>query len=380
MVVRQFTFDSHLANQFMQFSYDLYRGDSRWIPPLWKRFAAQLSPGFFFYRKPGNHHQHLLVMGGKKVLARASAFVNGDLRDSDGTPVGSIGFFECVNDCDVAYLLLQSATQWLFDQGITRIWAPMNFDIWHGYRFMTRGFETDPFFPEPYNKPYYPDFVTKFGFSAKQSWNSFTLPDIASIKHLAERSARRYEQVIQKGYRFESFDVKDFNGSLHQMHSLLSRSFSGFLGYTPFHFSEFRDLFEPFRVALKPDFALLCHDRNNELVGFATSFLDLAPAIRSMNGSSSLFARWRFLRQATNVKRTVFYLAGVTPEESAKRSGLGRATMHRILQSTLEQGFSQIVFALIAEGNVVRGSFGGNGARPDREYTLYQLNRGEEQS
>lgn len=362
-----------MTDRFIQFGYDLYRGDPRWIPPLRDRLAAQLSPGFFFYEQPGTAHQHFLVTDGSRVLARASAFVNPALADSDGIPVGSIGFFECVNDYGSARTLLDSATRWLFDQGITRIWAPLNFDIWHGYRFMTRGFETAPFFPEPYNKPYYPDFLVRYGFTKRQTWNSFTLSQPSAIHELVQRSAPRYEQLTAKGYRFEPFDLDDFNGSLQTLHPLLLRSFSGFLGYTPIPLNEFTDLFGPFQLALHPKLGLFVYDPEHQLVGFALSFVDLAEAVRSMNGKSSLTTRLRFLRKARMSRRTMFYLAGATPEESVKRSGIGRATMHRILASTLNEGFTEVIFALIADGNIARGSFGGNAIAPDREYALFEL-------
>jgi hypothetical protein len=56
--------------------------------------------------------------------------------------------------------LLEHAIEWLREKhDLQRIWAPVNFDIWHGYRLMTRGFEEKTFYGEPYNKIYYPGFL-----------------------------------------------------------------------------------------------------------------------------------------------------------------------------------------------------------------------------
>jgi hypothetical protein len=83
--------------------------------------------------------------------------VNAAIRDEDGTAVGLIGFFECVEDPVVATVLLDAARDWLREEhGLQRIWGPMNFDIWHSYRFMTRGFDQVPFYGEPDNKACYP--------------------------------------------------------------------------------------------------------------------------------------------------------------------------------------------------------------------------------
>jgi hypothetical protein len=79
MHVRLFRFDASLVREFIEFGRALYLDDARWIPP---------------FRRT------------------------------------------------VATVPLDAARDWLRDQhGLRRIWGPMNFDIWHSYRFMTRGFD-----------------------------------------------------------------------------------------------------------------------------------------------------------------------------------------------------------------------------------------------
>ena len=376
MAMKHFTFDPVLTDAFVHFGCDLYRGDANWIPPLRKDLYAQLSPEFAFYRKPGNCHRHFLATSGRKVVGRISAMVNHDLKDEDGRRVGTIGFFECVDDYGVAEELLDSATQWLRNErGIDRIWAPMNFDIWHGYRLMTRGFSQKPFYGEPYNKPYYKDFFERYGFTSKQLWNSVEVNGHDALEKMIARGGERYQQLISRGYRFERFNIRRFTEEIHKLYPILTRSFCGFLGFTPISLKEFEQLFIRIRSAIHPRFFTFVYDESNVLAGFAAAYLDISDAIRAMKGEDHLIAKLRFISHVRQVNRILFYIAGMTPEEASKRSGLGRAGFYHIIRWVLAEGYDRMVIALMADGNPVRGLLRGNAVTAQRQYTLYELNQ-----
>lgn len=376
MAIKHFLFDPVLRDSFINFAYALYRGDSNWVPPLRKTLYAQLSMKFPFYQKPGNSHRHFLASVAGNVVGRISAMVNRDLRDEDGTPLGTIGFFECVDDYVVAEQLLDSATRWLrHEQGIDRIWGPINWDIWHGYRLMTRGFDQKVFPGEPYNKSYYQDFFERYGFSRKQQWNSLELNGRDVLQKLIAPGGPRYQQFLEKGYRFERFNTRRFRHDLRKLHSVLIPSFSRFLGFTPISYAEFERIYSPSRYAFHPSLFTFVYDDRNVLAGFAGAFLELSDAIRAMNGSDNSLAKIRFFLQRRRVNRILFYAGGTTPEEAKKRNGLGRALFYHIIRQILDSGYETVLIALMAKGNPVRGLLGGNAAAAQRQYTLYELSR-----
>lgn len=376
MAIKQFTFDPALIEAFVRFGYDHYREDTNWIPPLRRDLYAQLLPEFSFYRKPGNSHRHFLITAGKKVTGRISAMVNSGLRDGDQTRVGTVGFFECVDDFVVAQDLLDAAIGWLRDEhAIHRVWGPMNFDIWHGYRFMTRGFQEKLFYGEPYNKRYYPAFLERYGFIPKQHWNSVEVHGSETIEKMVERGAARYQQLVDCGYRFEHFDVGRFNDEIRKLHSVLTRSFCGFLGFTPISLADFENLFATSRHAFDPRFFLFVYDEGNVLVGFVGGFLELSDAIRAMRGASGPISKLRFLYHRRRVDRIMIHIGGKTPEEAAKQNGLGRALLYAVVREVIEQGYDTVLVTLMAQGNKARWLLDGHASYDRRQYTLYELNR-----
>ncbi|MBI4527120.1 MAG: hypothetical protein HY695_25265 [Deltaproteobacteria bacterium] len=375
MEIQQFTFDRSLTQAFLRFSYDLYRADNHWMPPSENELITQFSPQFCFYRSPGNRHAHFLATDGTKVLGRASAMVNSGLKDKNGQPVATVGFFECLNDYSIAEELFDSAMQWLSDLGIRRVWGPMNFDIWHGYRLMVRGFDQKPFYGEPYNKPYYPEFFERYGFTPRRHWNSVEIAGRETLEELAKPGRALYRSLTEQGYRFAAFDPARIREELQKLHSVLSRSFSEFLGYTPISSAEFERLFFPMCRATRPNLFLFAYDPSDRLCGFAAGILDLSDAIRAMHGQSGFIAKARFWYRRRAVDRVMFHLIGKTPEESGKRNGLGRMLFSCVLQAILADGYRTVIGTLMSKDNPSRRLLDGLAEDDRRQYTLYEWKR-----
>jgi hypothetical protein len=375
VAITHFTFEAEPMADFVQFGFALYRQDPNWIEPLEKHVFAQLSPNASFFQNPGNRHRNFLARAGKRVIGRISAMVNHDLKDPEGIPVGTVGFFECIADLTVARDLFYSAARWLQrDQGVYRIWGPMNFDIWHSYRLMTRGFDQKPFLGEPYNKAYYQEFFEDSGFKPKYRWGSVEITAPEAIAKMALPHEEAYRRLMALGYRFLPLDMTRWESELGKLHFVLNRSFENFTGFTPIPLPAFRRLFEQCLCAFHPQLFAFLHDEHNAIAGFAVALLELSDATRAMKGKGSLMAMLKFLYHRRRVNRINFYLLGITPEEAKKKTGAGRAGFYFILNRILKEGFNTALLALMAQGGRAFTLLGEDTTRPQREYVLYELN------
>jgi hypothetical protein len=373
--VKAFTFDPVLTDAFVALGQELYRGDTGWVPPLERELRRQLAPSFTFYGRPGHEHRRFLALANGRPVARALASVHPGLRDDDGTPVGAVGLFESVPDFPAAEEVLAAAVEWLEDRGRLRVWGPLQFDIWHGYRFKTQGFEEEKLLGEPDNKPYYPDLFARFGFTERQHWNSFALGGREGLDTLSAPGAEDYRRLTARGYRFEPFDTRRFDTSVETLHRVLSDSFSGFLGFTPLEADEFRQVVGVARYAIEPRTSHFFHDENGTLAGFGIALLDLAPAVRAMGGRSGPLGRLAFLRHRRRARRLLLHLGGITRTEMAKRSGLARAAVHHMMCRVREAGFTDVHATLVAAGSPMRRHYGAFAVDRGREYTLFELRR-----
>lgn len=373
MRIEKFTFDRNLVSQFLEFGYDIYKGDDNWIAPLRSDINRQLSARYFFYNKTGNQHCHFLLYQNGNIRGRITALINSDLRDGDGTPVGTLGFFECQPDYDFASKLLEVATEWLMKRNIRKIWGPMNFDIWHNYRFMTRGFDLKPFYGEPYNKEYYPGFFETFGFNKVAEWDSVEVIGRDILNQMMLRGAKRFRLLSERGYHFEPVDINNFDNEIEKLRQIMVASFAGFIGFTPLKIEELKELFRKAYHAINPRMFIFVYNPADELCGFAVALLELADAVRVMKGRSDIWARSKFLYRKRFVSKINFYIGGITPEEIKNRSGLGRAGFYYILNEMLQQGYDTLLLTLRLKGNAAHALPGRLSPVPQKEYALYQV-------
>ncbi len=108
--------DKNKLNIFIDLEYELYKNDTNYIPPfknkLLTKLDMKLNP-FYNYGKG----IYLLAMDNDMVVGRIGAFRNPKM-DKDGFKIGTVGFFECVNNYDVCKKLLDKSLDWLIRENV----------------------------------------------------------------------------------------------------------------------------------------------------------------------------------------------------------------------------------------------------------------------
>ena len=144
------------AKEFLEVAVQLYKNDRNWIRPLDKDindvFNKEKNKSFRF----GEVERWILKDYYGNLIGRIAAFVNKKYKNKgDDVAVGGMGFFECINDQQAAYILLDCAKNWLQQKGMEAMDGPINFgerDRWWG--LVTEGFY-EPLYCMNYNPPYY---------------------------------------------------------------------------------------------------------------------------------------------------------------------------------------------------------------------------------
>ncbi|RYZ83231.1 MAG: hypothetical protein EOP04_20370, partial [Proteobacteria bacterium] len=144
--VIQVELSSDNFQSFIDLPWAIYGSEVIWNPPLKASLQTELSPQNLFF----THGEAALFICEKdgKCVGRISASIDSLLKDKT---VGYFGYFECINDKDVAETLLNKASEWLRAKGRSTMEGPVNLSIFHAHRVMVQGFELKPFMGEPRN-------------------------------------------------------------------------------------------------------------------------------------------------------------------------------------------------------------------------------------
>ena len=149
IVVQRVT-NSRQRKQFLEFPWTIYRKDPYWIPPL--RLDEKENVGYThnpFYDR--NQIQTFLAYRGGEVVGRIGAILNqGHINRYDDRR-GFFGFFESIDDQEVANGLFNAARDWFADQGIFKLRGPTNPSLNAAVGLLIDGFDSSPTFMMTYN-------------------------------------------------------------------------------------------------------------------------------------------------------------------------------------------------------------------------------------
>jgi len=188
--------------EFLHLPVRLYRNSPMWIRPL----DADVEGVFDSEKNKTYHHgeciRWILLNDDGEAIGRVAAFINQKtVSKGNDQPTGGMGFFECIEDKQAAFLLFDQCKNWLTQRGMEAMDGPINFgnrDRWWG--LLLEGFDREPNYQCNYNFSYYQNFFEAYGFQVYFYQLTFGRPIQGPL------DARLYEKaaLVEKdsNYRF----------------------------------------------------------------------------------------------------------------------------------------------------------------------------------
>jgi GNAT superfamily N-acetyltransferase len=284
--------------------------------------------------------RNFLAYRGDTPVGRLTAFRNRMLH-GDQARCGLVGLFACEDNAEVARAAINAAADWLREQGLETVRGPMAGDIWHRWRFMTRGFDTAPFPGEPRQPDYYPRLFTAAGFAPVR---------VYSTKLIADMQAQldRFKKAVafnqQRGISYRNMDGSRWHEELGTLYELCRHSFASSWGVSETTREEFISIYDRWLARSGPDHIIFAVDNRNDVVGLGLAIVRPADTI--------------------NLKTIA-----ILPEHSGY--GLGQAIAAELYQRALSAGQQQAQHCLMDPLSPVQRWDRGLG-QVTREYTIYE--------
>lgn len=356
--------------EFIEFLWTLYRHDPNWIPPL--RANQEELVGFRrhpFYER--NRVQTFLAYRDGEVCGRIAAIVNQGHIERYQERRGFFGFFECVDDQEVARRLFDAARAWLAAQDIHALRGPMNPSMNYELGVLIEGFDTSPTFMMTYNPPYYARLIESYGFHKIQDLYAYEghvdmLPKVASkLGPVAEQIKQHCDVIVRP------MDRSRFLEEVRTFLDIYNRSLTKTWGFVPMSDNEIRHMAAGLRYLIVPELALAAMI-DGRVVGAAFALPDYNPRIKAIDGRLFPFGFIHLLRKKNRIRRLRMISTNVLPEYQL--SGVGLVLMAGLVPKALEWGVEEGEFSWVLESNELsRGSLEKGGAKRSKTYRLYDL-------
>ena len=333
----------------------IYEGNRYWVCPLDDDIERVFDPRRNHLFEGGEAIRWVAIDEQGEAVGRIAAFYNRE-QLSVNANVGGCGFFESIDNQEVANMLFDAAREWLSVRGVEGMDGPVNFgsrDAWWG--LLVEGFDYEPLYTNPYHQPYYKTLFENYGFQNYFNQNSYIWrAEDGVLSEVAQEKAQRL--LSHPDYRIEDVRHTNLSVAAEHLRTIYNKAWSLFTGVKPMTEEEAQKLMQTLKPIIDRDIIYFAY-HNEEPIGFFVMVPDLNCIIGKFGGRFGIIEKLRLMwdlkvRKVCN--RTFGIIFGITPEYQGK--GVESAIMYHIHETFVKTGRSHYVsfeFAWIGDFNPV---------------------------
>jgi len=351
---------------FLRLPWRIYGDDPCWVPPLLadqRKMLDRKNNPFFQHARA----RYFLALREGRASGRISAHIDDNHNSFHSEKCGFFGFFESVDDPEVAGALLKKAGQWLKSQGMEIIRGPFNFTTNDTAGLLVEGFDSPPVIEMTYNPPYYPRLIEGAGLAKAMDLYAYFFDvekmDRRRIRMLAER-------VERKGIRFRHIDIRHFASEVRIFKEVYNQAWARNWGFIPLTEQEIDHLAKNFRSIIEPRFVIFAFD-GEKPVGALWALPDYNVLIKKFNGRMGPWQVIQFLLRRRKITHGRVMTAGVI--QDYQHRGIEAGLICRVFENGLDMGYRTGELSWVLENNLPMNRLAeAVGARVYKTYRVYE--------
>ena len=362
---------------FIDLGYRLNGSDPAWVPPLRSEVMELLTPG----KNPFHEHakvQYFLAERGGEAVGRISAHI--DLLALEQPPeqgmgpgTGNWGLLDAESEA-IAHALIARAEDWLREQGMTRVLAPLSLSVWEEPGVLVKGFDHSPTVLMGHHPEHLHRWIESAGYDRAKTLYTYRLD-------IAQPFPKLIQRIVKSGHanpaiRIRKVDKKHYDQEAALIIRILNDAWSKNWGFVPFTEAEIAYAGKKMRPLVREELIRIA-EVDGEPAAFMMTLPDMNEVIGRIKGKLFPFGWIRMLRFIRKPAVTTMRvpLMGVVKKHRNTRlaSQLAFMLIESIRKSSVEEyGATQGEIGWILEDN--RGMIAiaeAIDSEVNREYAIY---------
>lgn len=297
--------------RFIVFPDNLYKDCCQYVPALHRNEIFSLTRSAASSCCP---HKLWLAMEGNAVVGRICAMINPRYNERYHTRRVRFGWFDCINDAEVADMLIAAAEAWARKEGMTEIHGPLSFNTTGRQGMLIEGYDNIPPFNCLYNFPYYNTLMSGLGFSKECDWVQFKMV----ANHGVPDKAQRVAKLVEERYNLKIADIDELKkdpSRVRGFFEVYNDSFSdGVYNYIPLTDAEIAEESKSIMPFISDKTSCLLLDGDGEVAAFGISTPSISTALQKARGHLFPFGWFYLLKAMHNYEVTDLMVNGAVPE------------------------------------------------------------------
>jgi ASC-1-like (ASCH) protein len=180
--------------------------------------------------------------------------------------VGFFGFFDFVNDLEVASALLEAAIQYLRDAGMQSVRGPYSPTSNDECGLLVEGFDIPPMIMMPFNPPFYESIYNTLGLIQVRNLYAYY---ISADVEIPEKLLRVVERVQKRsGILFRNINLKRLDDELKIIQELYNSTLKRNWGFVPITYQDLKFASNDLKQIVQPELVMIA-EKEGKPIGFS---------------------------------------------------------------------------------------------------------------
>lgn len=328
--------------QFINFNYELYKGNPYAVPDLYEDMVSTLTDknaamefcesAYFLAYKEG------------KVVGRVAAIINNKANKTWDLKNVRFGWIDFIDDEEVSEALLKAVEDWGRERGMTQIQGPLGFTDMDKEGMLIEGFEELSTMATIYNYPYYQRHIERLGFEKDADWIEMKMkvpkeqgiPD--RLKRIAELVMTKYDLRIKK-YTSSKKLAAEYG---QEIFKVINEAFKPLFGYSELSQKQIDQYVDQYLGFIDLKLVSLVTEANGRLVAVGITMPSLSRALQKSGGKLFPFGWFHLLKALKWKKPNILdlMLVGVLPEYQNK--GVNSILFYDLVPIYISEGYDYV--------------------------------------
>ena len=325
--------------QFVDFPTKLYSGNAYYVHPLRGDELSMFNP-----KRNVSYDEceivYYLAYKGKTVVGRICGVVQKVFNARNNAKMVRFGRFDCIEDFEVAQALLAKVEAWAISQGMEGVHGPLGFNDLEREGLLVDGFDRMPTFEEPYNFPYYKDYLERLGYKKDNDYVSFriTLPEETDprVLRIGEMVMKKYNLRIATAKNKKEY-IKHYKD---QIFDVIDEAYGELYGFIPYNEKMRKSIIDQFNLIIKLKYLISIVDENDRVIAFGFALPSLSRAVQKCKGRLFPTGLFSILHARNHVREADFGLIGVRKEYQGK--GIPAIILDYVVRNAREEGVTVV--------------------------------------
>ena len=301
---------------FIEFPDELYKDCKQYVPALHREqiySLTKVSSLKYCSRKMWMVLDYGTGSKGK-VVGRICGMIHPRYNEKYGTKRARFGWFDTINDIEVAGLLVGTAERWAEEQGMNEIHGPLYYNTLGKQGMLVEGFENIPPFNCIYNYPYYNELIESLGFVKECDWLQYKMIADRGVPEKVTRIAG----MLKQRYNLHEGSIKRLKRDkkmIKHFFDVYNDSFADSVyNFIPFTDEEVQEEAKAAMKFLNDKTSVIILDDNNRPVAFGIAFPTISRALQKAKGKLFPFGWYHIWKAAHTLDTVDLMLNGAVPE------------------------------------------------------------------